>query len=360
VKRLLLLAALAACHKGAPSEEGEGETPAIDVTCTPATAADAPNQVTLRGILAPPPDKDAVVAPAVAGRIAEVKVREGDVVAKGDPLATVDDPALAASLAEAQGAVQTAQAAAVAAKANFDRQQRLETEGIAAHKDVEEAKAREAAADADAAAAQAKLGAADAQLDRARVRAPLAGTVVRVFRHAGELVDGTPSTSIVEVADPSTLELRADAPAVDVVKLLAGDTATVTLDALPDAPIEARIAAISPAVDAASGLGAVRVVLDKADPHLKIGLAGRAVITVANHPVITVPAAAVRRNPEGKSEVVVCAGDKAEVRVVDARPSGTARYEISGVKDGELVAVTHVLHLEDKSPIHVASEKPDQ
>jgi RND family efflux transporter MFP subunit len=349
----------AACHKGGSSAGDDDQQPQIDVTCAAATAAKTSNKVTLRGILAPPPDKDAVVAPAVAGRISEVKVREGDVVARGDVLATVEDPTLAAGVAEASGALQTAQAAEEAAKANADRQARLEKEGIAAHKDVEEAKAREAAAAADVSAAQAKRTAAEAQLDRASVRSPLAGTIVHIHRRAGELVDGTPATPVVEIADPTTLELRADAPAADVVKLLAGDAATVTLDALPDAPLEAKIGTIAPAVDPATGLGAVRVSLTgPQDPHLRIGLAGRAEVLLAEREVVTVPTVAVRRNPEGKSEVVVCAGDKAEVRAVDARPAGNDRTEVTNVSAGDQVAITHVLHIEDKSPIHMTGSGP--
>ena len=65
------------------------------------------------------------------------------------------------------------------------------------------------------------------QLERTTVRSPLSGVVLHVFRKSGELVDGTPATPILEVGDPSALELVGTAvifghDVIDIRKGLAG------------------------------------------------------------------------------------------------------------------------------------------
>ena len=104
------------------------------------------------------------------------------------------------------------------------------------------------------------------QVERATVRSPLEGVVVRVLRRPGELVDGTPATPIMEVADPEQLELVADVPAADLVRVTRGAEATVRVPALPRRPGPGTVAAVSPAVDRATGLGTVRVSIVRPGP----------------------------------------------------------------------------------------------
>jgi cobalt-zinc-cadmium efflux system membrane fusion protein len=205
-------------------------------------------------------------------------------------------------------------------------------------------------------AAKAKREQAETQRERARVKAPIAGTVVRVLRRAGELVDGTSATPLAELADPSAMELRADAPAADLVKLTDGMPAEVRLDALPDAPLAGQILAVSPAVDPTTSLGWVRLTFGN-EPRVRLGLAGTASITLAQRgPVVTVPPSAVRRGAEGTEEVLVCDGSgkdaKAKVKAVKIGARHDDAVEIaSGLAAGERVIVDHVLNLEDGAAI---------
>jgi RND family efflux transporter MFP subunit len=373
VKRAALIIALAcACKSSEPPAEGgddEAKGP-VTVGCAPAELGPVSDRISLRGVVGVPPDKDAVVAPAVAGRVLDVKVHEGDRVAAGAPLATIDDPTLAPAVREAEAA----QASAAAAKANADaalaRATRLVDQGIAPRRDVEDAQARAASATADVSAANARRDAAERQLGRARVTAPIAGVVVHVLRRAGELVDGTPGTPVVEIADPVSLEMKADVPAADLVRIRDGITAEIHLDALADVPLDGKVVLVSPAVDASTGLGSVRVSItpppESAGIVLKLGLAGTIAITASRRAAaVTVPAAAVRRSTDGGEEVVVCAkGEKdaltASVRAIKVGARTGDRVEIaSGVTAGEQVVVRHVVGLEDGAELELEGAKKD-
>src|SRR5262249_60688817 len=96
-------------------------------------------------------------------------------------------------------------------------------------------------------------------------------------RRAG-LRAAPPATPVVEVADPSKLELLAHASAADLVRLAAGQPATVTVAALPGTTWAGSVAVVSPAVDRATGLGTVRVSLLPADHAARppVGVLGAA------------------------------------------------------------------------------------
>jgi RND family efflux transporter MFP subunit len=338
-------------------EPDEGPQRPRPVVCEPARAGPIADVVTLRGVVDAPPDRHAAVAPAVAGRILEVRVREGDPVAVGALVAVVDAAPLQSAAEEAEAVVASAEAGAAVADAAMARARRLLAAGIAARRDAEDAEARAAAAAAELRAARARRDVATGQVDRARVRAPIAGTVIRVLRRAGELVDGTPATPVVEIADAAVLELSATAPAADLARLAAGDRAEIRLDALPGEAVPGRVVALSPAVDPATSLGSARVALQPpASVHALIGLAGQARIRLAERQGVLVPAAAVRRGARGQTEIVVCKGEgeKARAQVREVKLGARAADSVAvldGLAAGEQVAATNVLGLEDGAPI---------
>ena len=335
-------------------------------------------QVILHGTVAPLPDRDAQIAPQVAGRIVAVLVREGDQVARGQPLARIDDAALADQVKEAGAHLARAQAEANLARTTRTRVERVFQRGIAARQELDDADARVSTAQASEIEARAADEIARRQVDRATVRSPLRGVVLKLFRKSGELVDGTPATPVVEVGDPTHLELVASATAADLVRIHARDTALIDVPALPDAGLRGTVAAVSPAVDRVTGLGSVRVSLDtRAGTPPPVGVSGVVRIeTGAPRRATLVPSAALRATSGQEAEVVVCGpGGRAHVVRVqrgaggDAAADGWVEVGVAGVAGGTvpgvatdvppilagtLVAVDPVLGLADGDPIEPA------
>src|SRR6185436_8408425 len=158
-----------------------------------------------------------------------------------------------------------------------------------------------AAAEIDA--AHAREGLANRQLARRELRAPHDGIVLHLWRRAGESVDGTTATPIVEIADLAVLELRA------LVAPREGQAAAVSVLGV-DAAIAAKVARVAPAVDPATLLGTVRVELAGA-ARIPVGSAATGRIVVGAHRGLAVPAQALRRSITGADEVVACDGDTA-------------------------------------------------
>jgi RND family efflux transporter MFP subunit len=348
--------AMVGCGQAAPDEPADDELAPAAVTCAPVVVAMVGDATALRGVVAPPPRADAQIGSTMAGRIRAVLVEEGDRVTAGQVIASIDEPAMAAGSDTARAAVAAATAAFANATAQRDRQERLLAQGIAASKDVEEARARAASAQADLDAARAGNRLAAGQLARTDVRAPMAGTVLRVFRRTGEAVDGTPATPIVELADLVVLELRAEVPAARLLEVAPGAAASVRFDALPEVAIPGRVLRIALAVDPATSLGAIRILLTPPpETRLLVGLTGTAAIVRGLRPGLLVPATALRRSSEGSDEIVVCGGDKgatAAVRAVEVGPAHAGVVEVkTGLTATDQVVVDRALGLADGQPL---------
>ncbi|HEY4180034.1 MAG TPA: efflux RND transporter periplasmic adaptor subunit [Kofleriaceae bacterium] len=345
-RAMIALLGFVACSHSAP-DAGEDDKPApAAVTCKVVTDAPVDDVVSLTGVIAPPPRLDATLSPPASGRVAMLAVEEGDHVAAGALLATIDDPALPAGAIEARATVAAAQAAQVAATQELERQKRLVDKGIGAKRDLEAASAKMVAAKAELDAANARSGLAHTANARRELRAPFAGVVLHVFKRAGESVDGTTATPVVEIADTSTLEVRAQLPSSALIGVREGMIARVELPGVT-APLTAKVARVAPAVDPATLLQTVRITIDGAE-GVAVGSPATASITLATRPGFIVPSTAIRRSLVGTDEIVVCDGDTARVRVVEVRPRDALSSEIlSGLKSGEKIVVDHPLGLED-------------
>jgi len=326
------------------------------VHCGPVEIAQVADAIELRGTVAPLPDRDAQIAPQVAGRIVQLLAREGDQVAAGQPVARVDDSVLVDQANEAQAVLEKVRAERRNADATHARTERVFEHGIAARQEVDDAATRAATAKAAENEAEAASKRARRQVERATVRSPIAGVVVRLLRRPGELVDGTPSTPVMEVADPSQLELVSDATASDLVRIEKGARAELTVAALPGKSWTGTVAAVSPAVDRTTGLGAVRVSVDlDATTRPPIGALGTARIVVGSaRAAPVVPKQALRTGVGVDADVVVCGADGvAHLQHVKRGVETGNKVEATPLTVGQLVALEPI-GIADGDPIEIA------
>lgn len=347
---LALALGLAACgHKAAEPAQDEA-LPTVAVTCQPAAAAQVDEVVEVTGVIAPPPKLDAIVSSPIAGRVSRVEVEEGDAVAAGALLATIEDPSLPAGSLEARAQVASARAAKVAADQDLARQQRLVDSGIGARRDLDEARAKAAASAAELDAANARAGLATQNNARRELRAPHAGVVLHLWKRVGESVDGTTQTPVAEIADVSTLELRAQVAPASLSTVRDGMPATVTLLGQHEV-ITARVERVAPAVDPATLLGGVRIKL-LGTHAIPIGSAATGQIITATRPGLVVPALALRRSMVGADEVVVCDHGVARIQAVTVGRRTETTVEIAkGLEASDQVVTDHVLGLSDGQPL---------
>jgi membrane fusion protein (multidrug efflux system) len=368
---LLLFFALGSCRHGAKEHEGEKEPEGaeeeenapkhVKVVCAPVRSAQVQDRVELHGTVAPLPDRDAQVSPQVAGRLIKIGILEGDKVKQGQPLAQIDPGPIEDSMREADALLNKAQAESENARVTLQRVERVFQRGIAARQEVDDAKARAAGAAAAEAQATAASRRAHRQVEFATVRSPLSGVVLRLLRRTGELVDGTPATPVVEVGDPSALELVADASPQDLLQLGRGNLATLLFSALPGRSFSGSVAAVAPAVDRTTGLGKVRIAMDLSHGAAPpVGLYGTAQVAAGpQHPALLVPAQAVRSRTGAEAEIIVCGSDgAAHVRRLQLGVSEGTELEVRGeLAATDRVAVEPVIGINEGDKLEAESGK---
>jgi len=335
----------------APKGE-EKETPEpIAIHCVTAKLQSVDLAVTLRGRVAPPPGRDLPISSQVPGRIVSVKVAEGTRVSAGALIAEVDDATSRDALREAQASVSRARASARNAEATLARVRTLVERGIAASQELDDAVAAADREKADVHAAEAAASSARVTLGRVKIKAPFGGSVTRVWRGPGALVDGTAGTPIVQIAS-SELELALDATSEELAGVQSGQKVAVELDA-ERRHLTGVVRARPEALDPASGLGVVRVQLANAEPPPMVGSFGVGVIDEGRKAsALVVPASALRGAVSDGAELVVCKDGKADIRTVTTGfRDGKLVEVLSGLKAGERVAVDRVLGLEQDYPL---------
>jgi RND family efflux transporter MFP subunit len=359
--------AMGACSKksgGDSDEEGAKAALPAAVTTTTVTRADVSRTLLINGPVAAVPNRDVKVSSLVSGRVAELKVAEGDRVTAGQLIAKIDDHAMRDQVTQAEAAVQQASSNLENAKQNFTRNQDLFQRGIAARKEVEDARNEQNQTEAALKTANAQLSTAQLQLTRTDIRTPINGTVVKRSVSGGEQVDGTPATPIVEVAELSEVELAANVPAASMALLKQGQTVPLKTDALPGRNFTGRIAAISQSVDPNSNAGLVRIRVSNGEGALRLGMFLGAQIPIETHKnVLTVPVQSIYRDEEGKARVFQVQGDTAIEHEVTLGIETATRDEITdGVDEGQTIILSGGYGLEDKAKITVqpaTQEKDD-
>jgi RND family efflux transporter MFP subunit len=189
----------------------------------------------------------------------------------------------------------------------------------------------------------------------AELRAPFDGVVVKVLRRAGDTVDGTPATPVIEVASPTPIQVAADATAEVLRQVAPGQRAEVTTHGKTEAILPARVLRAARSVDLATGAGEVRLGFDDPATSLVLGTSVSIKIAVREKPdALTVPAAAIRRGSDGGAQVVVVDGTTARVRTVEVGLADRERVEIvSGLAPGESVVVDDPVGLVDGATVNV-------
>jgi membrane fusion protein (multidrug efflux system) len=354
----LLLASLLQLLACTPHDEPEPKPSPKRVKCAALQRALRSELIEVRGTLMPLADRDSSLAPQVSGRVLRVEVREGDAVSVGQVVARVDDAIAVDSARQADAALASARAETLHATTTLERVQRVFERGIVPKQEVDDSAAKRAAAQAAETEAEAFAHQAHRQIERATLYSPLRGVVLKVFRKPGELVDGTPATPIVEIADPERLELVADAPAQDLLRLSVGASALISYPALPEREFSGRVARVAPAIDRVTGVGTVRVAIDAVPGlTLPIGTFGLAKVQSGTaQAVLLAPARALRNAIGEEGELVSCGSDRrAHVLRVHAGTLRDGALEVRGdLQEGLQVAVDPVLGLEDGEALEIA------
>ncbi len=217
------------------------------------------------------------VVPRISGVITSLRVAEGDVVHAGDLIAILDSREAVDQVAEARADVEARDLAAERAARERERARVLAAEGVLALQSFEQADTESRVSQKATTAARARLARAGELLERTKVRAPIAGRVLRKFLDVGSVVsfglpyaEGystlAPGSPIVSIGQLDELEATADVNQADLARVTVGGPVEVRADAFPDRTWSARVLRLSPRADRNKNTVEVTVRFDEPAP----------------------------------------------------------------------------------------------
>ncbi|WP_407306938.1 HlyD family secretion protein [Desulfosporosinus sp. SB140] len=264
----------------------------------------------------------AQITSKIAAKVAAISVDVGSVVKKGDTLITLDTKDIEDQVAQAQAAVDTAQANLVKtqvgsrpeqisqaqaqldaaktaytnAQTNYDRNQQLASAGAISQAQLETAQTQLSAAQAQynsaqdsltmlskgetqetinvlqaqVKQAQAALDLAKTQLANGTIVAPISGTISAKNINIGELA--SPGVALLSVVNDDSLFVSASLPAGLVGSVKAGQEVLVKVSEIPDKEFVGEVASVDPVIDSRSTSVLAKIQIKNPDPVLKPGM----------------------------------------------------------------------------------------
>ena len=351
----LLLFLLPACHHPAP-EAVETEE-AVPVTLATAHAGPIRPVVSATGQIKPAVGAELLVIPPQEARIAAFPKAVGDRVRRGEVLVRFEIPSLEADASARRSDLARAEAQLTASRQNLARLSGLLERGIAARREVEDARRDVAQAEATVSEARGATSAAGRLAGREVVRAPFDGVIVARTRQVGDIVDPSAPEPLLRVIDPSRLQVEAAVPSGDLGRVETGNPAKVRGSGFPEE--SAHVIARPPAVDPATGTALARLAFD-VPTRRPAGLAVEVEILGPERPAaVLVPAEALVQEGDHSYLFVVDSQKKAHRREVTVGVTAGGQAEIlSGVQAGEAVVARGQTGLPDGATVETAEPEP--
>jgi multidrug efflux system membrane fusion protein len=361
-----ICAALPACSASDAQAPNAGSSQsAVPVTVDRVVEKDMPLDVSVVGTVEA--FSTVAVRAQVTGELKAVNFKQGDDVAAGQVLFTLDHRPLEAALnqAEANLARDTAQAAN--AKVIAQRMDDLVERGVGTREQRDTARTTAAALDAVVGANRAAVENAKVQLQYATIRAPIAGRTGALRGHAGNLVRANDQLPLVVINQVSPIYVSFGVPEgllPDLRRYMA--MRELEVEALPPneeiAPATGRITFVDNQVDQTTGTIRIKATFPNSNRRLWPGQFVNVRVRLATDAgAIVVPTAAVQAGPAGQYVYVVKGDQTVEMRPVEvARTAGQQTVLKQGVKPGEIVVTDGQLRLVPGSRITIKGGNPEK
>jgi RND family efflux transporter MFP subunit len=289
-------------------------------------------------------------------RLLDVKVNVGDVVDKGEVLATFASEAVNADLAQAKAALMEAEANAAEAASNAQRARALDSSGALSAQQISQYLTAEQMAKARVASAKAAVSSQQLRLKYTQVTAPDSGVISARMATVGAVAG--PGTELFRMIRQGRLEWRAEVTATDLPKIRAGGSAVVK--AANGSELTGKVRMVAPTVDPQSRFALVYVDLPAAKAKdaaaFKAGMFASGRFELGASEALTLPQQAVVVR-DGFSYVFRVNPDKkvSRVKVTAGRRIGEQVEVVSGIDAASQVVVSGAGFLNDGDLVNVVA-----
>ena len=266
------------------------------------------------------------IAPTIPGRIDLILVEVGDFVTAGQKLVQMD----ATQLRQAKTQLDNL-------KANFNRLDELYKVGGVSKSDWDALKTQ----------LDVAQNAYDNLSENTQLLSPINGVVAMRNYDSGDIFAGNP---ILQIQQIKPVKLLINVSESQYKEFKKGMEASIQIDVLGSDAIKGRVSLIYPTFDARTHTFPVEITISNENYKVRPGMYARAIFNLGNRSNVVVPDNAIVKQPGSGDRYVYLLNEDNTVSYVKVELGRRldATYEIlSGLKDGDKVAVTSLTKLKD-------------
>lgn len=347
--------AVASCRESAPVQN-VAEYAVMTISTTDQEMSNL-YSATIRG------RQDIDIYPQVSGQIAQLNVKEGEVVRQGQTLFIIDQVPYKAALATATANVNLAKANVATAKLTYESKKELFAQNVVSSFDLQTAENTLLSAQAQLAQAEAQEVNARNNLSYTVVKSPSNGVVGTLPFRVGTLVGPSMAQPLTTVSDNSDMYVYFslnETQLLDMTRQYGSmDQAIKSMPAiqlkLSDGSIYAdsgRIETISGVIDPSTGSVSLRAVFPNKGRLLHSGGSGNVIIPDLRRDAIVIPQAATFE-VQDKVFVYKVVDDKAQSAQIQVAKVNDGKVYIveSGLEPGDVIVADGVGLLREGTPI---------
>lgn len=321
---------------------------------------------TITGALVPA--QTAKISAQMMGKVAEVSVQEGDSVTAGQVLAKLDATQLSAQLGQAEATYQGTVNSQKQAKINMDnaaatlaRTKALYEEGAVAKTQLDSdqkaydlAKSQyESSVASGVSGAKASVANISAQVNNSVIKSPIPGIVVSQSITAGETA--TAGTTLMTVADMSSLKLKGTITQAALPYIKTGDPVEIYIDIYPDRSFSGMITEIGSMSVSTGAYFPIEISIQNTE-NFASGISAHADIRATGAERLIVPASAVVDNNGDSNVFIIEDGIARKTSVLTGLQNDKNIEILKGLSGGDVVATTNANHLFDGMPVKIVKD----
>jgi multidrug efflux system membrane fusion protein len=278
--------------------------PSVMISTATATSGDI--NVYVRALGTVTPLQTVSVTARVAGQIAKVEYKEGEIVHVGDPLVEIDPAPFQAAVTQAEGQLARDQAQLELAKVNLDRDAGLLKEGVISKQEFDTANANNGLFEGAIKLDQGNLDQAKVNLAYCHITSPIDGRVGLRMVDTGNIVQANGTTPLVVITQlqPISVEFNVAEDSVPQIMQAIHSGREVEVDAYDRADQKklatGKVESFNSQIDNTTGTLRLRATFPNDDGSLFPNQFVNAHLLADTHQGVTLlPSNAIQRNDSG-------------------------------------------------------------
>ena len=246
-----------------------------------------------------------LVYPEMPGVLADIVVKEGQRVRKGDVLGTIKDGGLSEQLAQLETQTELA-------RTTFERQKRLWNQKIGSEMQYLQSKAQYEAQ--TKAVAQLKM-----QLEKTMLLAPFDGIVDELFKEPGTVIAPGQGSEVFRIVNLSNMYISTEVPERYVANVTKNKEVKVEFPVL-GLQVNSRVQQVANFINPSNRSFKIEIPVSNADGMIKPNLTAKLQINdYTNSKAILIPQSIISENSKGEQFVYVVKNKKANKEAIATR-----------------------------------------